>query len=135
MKYASTQPSRRKNPDSQREHGLQLSPNSSFVDASENSHCDPRRSLSPSLEASAFELPSNENTGPLGRTRTEHDDQLLTVREVADLLQVPVSWVYEHTRPHSANRLPHLKVGKYIRFLYHDIVSHLKTQRTAQRLR
>ena len=45
--------------------------------------------------------------------------ELLTVDDVAALLKVSKSWVYEHTRgratPH-AGRLPHLKVGKYVRF-------------------
>jgi excisionase family DNA binding protein len=45
--------------------------------------------------------------------------ELLTVDDVAALLKVSKSWVYEHTRgratPH-AGRLPHLKIGKYVRF-------------------
>jgi excisionase family DNA binding protein len=45
--------------------------------------------------------------------------ELLTVDEVAALLKVTRSWVYEHTRsrntPH-AERLPHVKIGKYVRF-------------------
>jgi excisionase family DNA binding protein len=50
-----------------------------------------------------------------------HDDlhELLTVEEVASLLKVSKSWVYEHTRSRHvprAERLPHLKVGKYVRF-------------------
>lgn len=46
-------------------------------------------------------------------------DQLLTVDEVAQLLQVSRSWVYEHTRSRGtprSERLPHLKLGKYVRF-------------------
>ena len=41
---------------------------------------------------------------------------LLTVQEVAEILKVPVSWVYEHTRKEGAARLPHIKIGKYLRF-------------------
>jgi len=41
---------------------------------------------------------------------------LLTVQEVAEILKVPVSWVYEHVRRSAAHRLPHVRVGKYIRF-------------------
>lgn len=37
----------------------------------------------------------------------------LTVNEVAQLLQVPKSWVYDRTRD---GRIPCLKVGKYVRF-------------------
>jgi excisionase family DNA binding protein len=45
--------------------------------------------------------------------------ELLTVDEVAALLKVSRSWVYEHTRARGmprSERLPHLKVGKYVRF-------------------
>jgi excisionase family DNA binding protein len=45
--------------------------------------------------------------------------ELMTVAEVAALLKVSKSWVYEHTRTRSAprtDRLPHVKIGKYIRF-------------------
>jgi excisionase family DNA binding protein len=37
----------------------------------------------------------------------------LTIQEAADLLRVPVSWLYERTR---TNRVPHVKLGKYLRF-------------------
>jgi hypothetical protein len=30
-----------------------------------------------------------------------HEDTLLTVQKVADILKVPPSWVYEHTRKRS----------------------------------
>ena len=37
----------------------------------------------------------------------------LTVQEAAELLRVPVSWLYERTR---TNSVPHVKLGKYLRF-------------------
>jgi excisionase family DNA binding protein len=45
--------------------------------------------------------------------------QLMTVDEVASLFKVSKSWVYEHTRGRGtsrAERLPHVKIGKYVRF-------------------
>jgi excisionase family DNA binding protein len=45
--------------------------------------------------------------------------ELLTVDEVASLFKVSKSWVYEHTRGRGterAERLPHVKIGKYVRF-------------------
>ena len=45
--------------------------------------------------------------------------ELLTVADVAALLKVSKSWVYEHTRARGAprsDRLPHVKIGKYVRF-------------------
>ena len=48
-------------------------------------------------------------------------EALLTVHEVAELLRVPVSWVYERTRRRGSERLPHLKIGKYLRFRLHEL--------------
>ena len=48
-----------------------------------------------------------------------HLDQLLTVADVAALLNVSKSWVYEHTRRRGLPRtecLPYVKLGKYVRF-------------------
>jgi excisionase family DNA binding protein len=45
--------------------------------------------------------------------------ELLTVDDVAALLKVSRSWVYEHTRTRGAprsERIPHVKIGKYVRF-------------------
>ena len=56
-------------------------------------------------------------------TPIPHDDsdlhELLTVEDVAALLKVSRSWVYEHTRSRGAartERLPYIKIGKYKRF-------------------
>ncbi len=49
-------------------------------------------------------------------TVTEGVEELLTVEEVAMLLKVPKSWVYERTRRRGIERLPHIKLGKYLRF-------------------
>lgn len=44
-------------------------------------------------------------------------DRLLTVEEVAEMLRVPKSWVYERTRRRGlGEQLPHVKLGKYLRF-------------------
>ena len=51
---------------------------------------------------------------------------LLTVHEVAELLRVPVSWVYERTRRRGMDRLPHLKIGKYVRFRFADVNLYLE---------
>ena len=56
---------------------------------------------------------------------------LLTVREVAELFKVPVSWVYEHTRKRGRERLPHLKLGKYLRFEECAVQEFVERQRRA----
>lgn len=49
--------------------------------------------------------------------------RLWTVKEVADFLGVPVSWVYSHV---ADKTLPHHKVGRYVRFNSREIVEWLK---------
>jgi excisionase family DNA binding protein len=49
--------------------------------------------------------------------RADGLNELLTVDELAAVLKVSPSWVYEHTRTRRrAARLPFIKIGKYIRF-------------------
>ncbi len=65
--------------------------------------------------------------------RINHDralEKLHTVDEVADLLQVPRSWIYQRTRRRGADRLPHIKLGKYIRFEEDAVLAWLDHQRT-----
>ncbi len=50
--------------------------------------------------------------------------ELLTVKDVAALLKVSKSWVYEHTRARFTpreERLPHIRIGKYLRFESHAV--------------
>jgi excisionase family DNA binding protein len=55
--------------------------------------------------------------------------ELLTIREVAQSLKVPVSWVYERTRRRGAERMPHIKLGKYLRFELDTVRTWLNTMR------
>src|SRR5262245_35666055 len=43
-------------------------------------------------------------------------DELMTVNDAARFLRVTISWVYEHTRDDAEDRLPLVKIGKYVRF-------------------
>jgi excisionase family DNA binding protein len=52
----------------------------------------------------------------VGMAASEWDSDLMTVAETARVLHVPVSWVYERTRRRGKERIPHLKLGKYLRF-------------------
>lgn len=56
-------------------------------------------------------------------------EELLTVTELADHLKVPVSWIYQHTRSRAHDRLPYLKIGKYLRFEWNAVRSWLDRQR------
>jgi excisionase family DNA binding protein len=64
-----------------------------------------------------------------------HGDELLTVREAARLLSVTVSWIYEHTRDDADDRLPCLRLGKYVRFDRADLRAYVDAKRRASQLR
>ena len=57
------------------------------------------------------------------------DEELLTVEDVAEILRVPNSWVYERTRRRSADRIPGFRIGKYWRFRLGDIKAWLEESR------
>jgi excisionase family DNA binding protein len=59
-----------------------------------------------------------------------HEEKLLTVQEVAQILKVPPSWVYEHTRERCPDRIPGIRLGKYWRFVEGDVLAWLATKRT-----
>ncbi len=61
-----------------------------------------------------------------------HEDTLLTVHEVAVILKVPPSWVYEHTRKRSKDRIPGFRIGKYWRFTEADVIAWLATRRMSE---
>ena len=46
----------------------------------------------------------------------EWNSDLMTVEETARVLHVPISWVYGRTRRRGKERIPHIKLGKYLRF-------------------
>lgn len=50
------------------------------------------------------------------------DHQLLTAREVGDLLRLPVSTIYELAR---TGGLPYLRIGRAMRFSQQDLEAHL----------
>ncbi len=56
-------------------------------------------------------------------------EELLTVDDIAAMLKVPKSWVYERTRRRGKDRLPFLKLGKYVRFEEGAVKAYLERQR------
>jgi excisionase family DNA binding protein len=52
-------------------------------------------------------------------------DELLTLEEAAAFLKVSKSWIYERTR---RGAIPHLKLGKYLRFPMADLLLWLAAQ-------
>jgi excisionase family DNA binding protein len=47
--------------------------------------------------------------------------ELLTVDEIAAALRVSPSWVYERVRKRGSDKIPHLKIGKYLRFRLNEV--------------
>ena len=57
------------------------------------------------------------------------ESHLLTVHEVAEMLQVPVSWIYGRMRKRSVERLPGYRLGKYWRFRQAEVLAWVESQR------
>lgn len=67
------------------------------------------------------------NAQPTPNTVVGHTPRILTVKQVADLLQIPKSSVYEKTRVRRgfAPPLPCRRVGKYLRFFDSEVMDWL----------
>jgi len=79
-------------------------------------------------EESSFSSPNDA----VRKTVTEagrEEARLLTVHEVAEMLQVPVSWVYGRMRKRSVERLPGYRLGKYWRFRQNEVLAWVESQR------
>ena len=74
-----------------------------------------------------FDNPETNAAAVLQKAR---DERLLTVQEVANL-RVPISWVYERTRRGGSDQLPHVKLGKYVRFEEGAVIDFIRKQRCA----
>ena len=63
-------------------------------------------------------------TKPSPNPATGQAPQILTVQQVADMLQIPKSSVYEktRTRPNTTPPLPCRRLGKYLRFDYNSVM-------------
>jgi excisionase family DNA binding protein len=77
------------------------------------------------MTASSTQIDDAATNAATGEKRRQ-DHRLLTVQEVAALLQVHVSWVYGHTRKRSRGRLPGYRLGKYWRFSEDEILAWVK---------
>ena len=53
-------------------------------------------------------------------------ESLITIKEMAAILSVPVSWLYQRTRL-GQRGIPHVKMGKYVRFNPDEVMEFLKT--------
>jgi excisionase family DNA binding protein len=51
--------------------------------------------------------------------------RLFTIQEAAELLRIPISWLYERTR---RNAIPCRRLGKYVRFSEEDLAKIMSAQ-------
>jgi predicted DNA-binding transcriptional regulator AlpA len=58
-----------------------------------------------------------------------YDYDLATVEEIAAFLRVSISWVYGRTRRRGTERIPHFKLGKYLRFAKPEVIEWVQSQR------
>jgi excisionase family DNA binding protein len=56
------------------------------------------------------------------------NQNLLSVKELAESLNVPKSWIYSRTRETGPDAMPMIKVGKYCRFVFNDVFEWLKSR-------
>ena len=61
---------------------------------------------------------------------------ILTPEQLAERLEVPVSWVYENTRKRASKRnadpLPSIRMGKYLRFYWPEVEKWLERRQGEQ---
>ena len=55
---------------------------------------------------------------------------LINVQEMATILNVPVSWIYQRTC-RGPEGIPHVKIGKYVRFNPDEVLNFFKNQQTS----
>src|SRR5262250_2324909 len=63
------------------------------------------------------------------RSRGDTMNRLLRVEEVASLLSVPRKWVYRRVGLKTPYAIPHLKIGKYLRFREADVQHYIERLR------
>ncbi len=51
--------------------------------------------------------------------------RLIDVRELAQILNVPISWLYERTRK---GTIPSIRVGKYVRFNPQEVLAFFRAK-------
>jgi len=51
-----------------------------------------------------------------------NEHNLITIDEMAEKLKVHKSWLYSRTRETGPGTIPRIKVGKYIRFRFDEVM-------------
>lgn len=118
---------KRENPASNGRHGSRLVVRSEKVSECAKEADHEQLSLAVTNEGCITTSPNGAHCAVTGRRSGECS--LLTVHEVSELLQVPVSWVYGRIRKRATERLPGFRLGKYWRFSEREVLAWVATQR------
>jgi excisionase family DNA binding protein len=84
------------------------------------------------MEAQRTKASGGAIAGPIAAATSEFEP-LLSIADVAELLKLPRSWVYEHTRRRGFGRIPGFRLGKYWRFHRVEVLEWLEKQRIGAR--
>ena len=118
----------RENPASSRRHGSRLGVSTQLNELKVEKEKQPPSACDHHASTNAHRSSRAASHGTDIAGEEIHQSRLLTVPEVAELLQVPVSWVYGRTRKRSTERLPGYRLGKYWRFREVDVLAWLDDQ-------
>lgn len=66
--------------------------------------------------------------------RSKCISSFLTIDDLAEMLNVPKSWLYSRTRETGPDAIPRLKVGKYLRFEWDKVQVWLHRQNEVERV-
>jgi excisionase family DNA binding protein len=58
--------------------------------------------------------------------KNQRIEYLLTPEEAAEILRVKLSWLYQRTRRRTQDRIPFVKIGRYLRFREQDLVAYIE---------
>lgn len=112
-----------------RQHGLRLAADSPSAQALINEELQSEKTLASASPTGELHSPSHAAPTRAATAGTCVDtSHLLTVSEVAQLLRVPVSWVYTRTRHRNNSRLPGYRLGKYWRFDRDEVLAWVQNQ-------
>jgi len=132
MKSRPTQFGAREHTASPRQHASRLAVDHSQLQSNGAPRDD--RSFAHATDAiSLYEEPILEAANFATDGDRPQKDHLLSVHDVAELLQVPASWVYGRTRDRCADRIPGFRLGKYWRFAEADVLAWIRSRQLRMR--
>ena len=85
------------------------------------SRADAVKRYAPDMQAGGSNAVQSSSSEQNRAGTAEYLLDLMTVDEIASALRVSPSWVYERVRRRGKDKMPHLKVGKYLRFRVNEV--------------